>query len=301
MPRSIPFEASTSGARGERVARILIAGCGYVGTAVGMELVHEGHDVFGLRRKIAGLPLGIRPVEADLGLLASLAELPGDLEYVLYLASPGGSDDALYRAAYVEGTRNLLLALERQRQRPRRILFASSTAVYAQDDGSWVDEDSPTLPTHFSGRRLLEAEGLLVQSDFAVTVVRFGGIYGPRRTRLVEQVRTGRAVYPEDGPRYGNRIHRDDCAGVLRHLMGLTTAAAVYLGVDCEPVDQKTLLQWLAGALGAPPPRPAAAAALPEERRSSKRCRNDRLLASGYRFRYPTFREGYAAVLAGAA
>jgi nucleoside-diphosphate-sugar epimerase len=282
------------------VARILIAGCGYVGTAVGLELVHEGHDVFGLRRKIAGLPLGIRPVEADLGLPSSLAELPRDLEYVLYLASPGGSDDALYRAAYVEGTRNLLRALERQHQSPRRILFASSTAVYAQDDGGWVDEGSPTQPTHFSGRRLLEAEGLLAESDFAATVVRFGGIYGPRRTRLVERVRTGRAVYPQDAPRYTNRIHRDDCAGVLRHLLGLTTADAVYLGVDCEPVDQKTLLQWLAGALGAPPPRPGGGAG-PEGPRNSKRCRNDRLLASGYRFRYPTFREGYAAVLAGEA
>jgi nucleoside-diphosphate-sugar epimerase len=282
------------------VARVLIAGCGYVGTAVGLELVHEGHDVFGLRRRLAALPLGIRPVEADLGLPTSLDELPRELEYVLYLASPGGSDDALYRAAYVDGTRNLLLALERQRQRPRRILFASSTAVYAQDDGSWVDEDSPTRPRHFSGRRLLEAEQLLAQSDFATTVVRFGGIYGPRRARLIDQVRTGRAVYAKDGPRYTNRIHRDDCAGVLRHLMGLATAARVYLGVDCEPVDQKTLLQWLAGVLGAPPPRPDADADGPG-RRGSKRCRNDRLLASGYRFRYPTFREGYAAVLAAAA
>jgi nucleoside-diphosphate-sugar epimerase len=281
------------------LARILIAGCGYVGTALGVELVRHEHDVWGLRRKVAALPPGIKPLEADLGLPGTLRELPPELEYVVYLASPSGADDALYRAAYADGLHNLLSALDAAGQRPRRLLFASSTAVYGQQGGEWVDETSPTEPRHFSGRRLLQAEERLAASGWAATVVRFGGIYGPRRMRLVDAVRSGRATYPPDPPRYANRIHRDDCVGVLHHLLKLPSPESLYLGVDCEPVDRATLFNWLAGALGAPPPRRAHAPDT-QASRGNKRCRNERLLASGYTFRHPTFREGYSALLADA-
>ena len=90
--------------------------------------------------------------------------------------------------------------------------------------------------------------------------------------------------------------HRDDCAGVLRHLMGVPSPEELYLGVDCEPTDEAAVLRWLAGALGAPPPR--SAPETPGGRGGNKRCRNQRLLASGYAFRYPSFRDGYTALLA---
>ena len=279
--------------------RCLIAGCGYVGAALGALLSSEGHMVFGLRRRALRLPPGVEPIEADLGVPASLARLPGALDFVFYLAAPGGAEDALYRSTYVDGQRNLYQALASQGQRPRRVLFASSTAVYGQHDGEWVDESSPTEPVDFRGRRLLEAEGLLARGPFPGVAVRFGGIYGPRRSGLVAEVRAGRAVIRPGPPHYTNRIHRDDCAGVLRHLAQLEAPEPVYLGVDCEPADEAAVLRWLAGALGAAEPRIAAAGELRRrERRSSKRCRNDRLLASGYRFLHPTFREGYRGILA---
>lgn len=282
------------------MARVLIAGCGYVGSALAERLGVDGHEVWGLRRRVAGLPPGVRPFEADLALPATLAGLPQGLEAVFYLVAPGGSDDALYRTAYVEGLSNLLEALERDRQRPRRVFFASSTAVYAQDDGSWVDEDSETAPHHFSGRRLLQGEELLAGSGFAHVVVRFGGIYGPRRNRLIERVRTGRARFHAHPPQYTNRMHRDDCAGALRHLLGLASPASLYLGVDSDPADEETVMNWLAGSLGAPAPRPAGPDD-PRGARGNKRCRNARLLASGYELRYPSFREGYTAILSEAA
>jgi nucleoside-diphosphate-sugar epimerase len=278
---------------------VLIAGCGYLGNALGAALLCDAHEVWGLKRRPVGLALGIRPIEADLGLAATLGGLPTDLDFVFYMASPGGGDDALYRAAYVTGLRNLLEVLEARRERPARVFFVSSTAVYAQEDGEWVDETSPTEPRHFSGRRLLEAERLLFESPFEGTVVRLGGIYGPRRSRLIERVRTGSAVYRGKPPQYTNRIHRDDCVGAFRHLMGLEAPESLYLGVDCEPAAEASVLGWLAGALGAPPPRAVESA--PRRRGGgNKRCRNERLIASGYAFRYPTFREGYTAVLAGA-
>jgi nucleoside-diphosphate-sugar epimerase len=281
------------------MARVLIAGCGYVGAALGALLDRESHAVFGLRRRAGALPWGVRPIEADLVIPSTLRDLPPQLDFVFFMAAPAGRDDALYRTLYVDGLGNLIDALVEQKQRPKRIFFTSSTSVYGQKDGEWVDESSPTEPASFAGRRLLEAEALLQGGPFPATVVRFGGIYGPRRTGLVERLRNGRAVYQEEPPRYTNRIHRDDCAGALHHLLRLPAPEGLYLGVDCEPAAEADVYRWLAGVLGAPPPRPGTPDATADpERGGSRRCRNQRLLDSGYAFRYPTFREGYAAVLA---
>jgi len=281
------------------MARILIAGCGYVGSALGERLLADSDTVWGLRRGPGLLPSGIRPIEADLAVSATLQDLPSDLEVIVYAASPGGRDDAHYRTAYVEGVGRLLEALEAHDQRPKRFIFVSSTAVYEQSSGEWVDEDSPTQPEHFSGRRLLEAERLVAAGPFPYTIVRFGGIYGPRRTRMLDQVRTGRAVYAPGRPRFINRIHRDDCAGALHHLIRLPEPEALYIGVDSDPVEEATAMRWIAGAVGAPSPRMARGPEAKSLRaRSNKRCRNDRLLASGYTFEHPSFREGYAALIA---
>jgi nucleoside-diphosphate-sugar epimerase len=282
------------------MSRVLIAGCGYVGSALGEQLAADSHTVWGLRRRPQSLPQRVLPIAADLAMPTTLAGLPSDLDAVFYMAAPAGSDDALYRIAYVDGLRHLLEALGKQGQRPSRVFFVSSTAVYAQQRGEWVDESSPTEPAHFTGIRLLEGERTLFDGPYRGVAVRFGGIYGPRRVQLVERVRAGRAEYARGRPQYTNRIHRDDCAGVLRHLMGVEDPAPVIIGVDSEPADQRSVMEWIAGALGAPPPRPAPAGkGGTRAPRSNKRCRNDRLLATGYRFRYPTFREGYRAVIAG--
>jgi hypothetical protein len=88
--------------------------------------------------------------------------------------------------------------------------------------------------------------------------------------------------------------------GALHHLIRHEAPEPLYLGVDHEPADEATVQLWLAGVLGAPAPRPADAALAKSKRaRGSKRCSNAKLVASGYRFRYPTFREGYAALIEG--
>jgi nucleoside-diphosphate-sugar epimerase len=278
--------------------RILIAGCGFVGTRLGLDLAEEGHEVWGLRREPGGLPAPIRPVRADLTEPETLQGLPDPLDLVFFTAAPDRHDDEGYRDLYVEGLRNVLRALTEQAQRPRRVLFTSSTAVYAQRNGEWVDEDSPTEPRTFAGRRLLQAERLLQASPFPSVVVRLAGIYGPGRGRLLQSVRDGTAAYAEGTPVYTNRIHRDDCAAVLRHLATVAEPLPLYVAVDHEPVDNGTVLRWLAEQLGAPPPGVRPASELQSwERGSSKRCGNDRLLQSGYRFRFPTFRDGYGAML----
>lgn len=280
------------------MARVLIAGCGYVGEALGERLLADDHEVWGLRRNPRSLTTGIESIAADLAQPEDLANLPARIDFVFYLVSPSGSEDALYRHAYVDGLRGLIGALHRSGQKPR-MLFASSTAVYRQYGGEWVDESSETAPGHWSGKRLLEGEQIALQALPSSTVVRFGGIYGPRRTQLIDRVRSGRAAYRAKPPQYTNRIHRDDCAGALRHLMNLENPGSIYLAVDNEPAEERVVLLWLAGVMGSPEPREAEKVRASKRPRGNKRCRNARLVQSGYTFRYPTFREGYSAVLEG--
>jgi len=280
------------------MARVLIAGCGYVGIALVTQLAGAGHAVWGLRRRSELLPTTIQPLKADLCNPGSLTPIPPAIDFVFYTAAAEHRDDASYQAAYVTGVRNLLYRLSVTGQQLQRLFFTSSTAVYPQIGGTWVDETSATSPRGFSGQRLLEGEQLCLRGPFAATVVRMAGIYGPGRTRLIDQVRRGEAIYHTGAARYTNRIHRDDCAGVLQHLMSFDSPEALYLGSDCEPADQSEILRWLAKQLGASPPRPEPRPkAAGGKSQSNKRCRNTRLLQSGYSFRYPTFREGYEAIL----
>lgn len=273
---------------------MLIAGCGDVGAALGVQLARAGHRVWGLRRRPAGLPGDITPLAADLADPASLRNLPDGVDRVVYTAAAGGYDDGAYRRAYVDGVYNLLDALVAAGRPPERFVFASSTSVYGQSGGEWVDETSQTEPTGFAGRRMLEGEQAARSGPCAAVAVRFGGIYGPGRLRLLRRVVDGGECV-DAPPVYTNRIHRDDCAGVLAHLAFLEQPEPVYLAVDDEPAPECEVMDWLAARLGvAAPGRRGQGGALPA--RGNKRCRNARLRASGYAFRYPGYRAGYGAL-----
>ena len=283
------------------MSRVLIAGCGYVGVSLGEMLARDGHEVWGLRRDPSDLPKSIRGVAADLSRPESLGAIPERIECAVYAAAPQAADatspELAYRATFLDGLGNFLRALREQAEHPRRIFFTSSTSVYDQHRGEWVDEDSPTHPARFTGEILLLAERLLWASGFRTTAVRFGGIYGPGRTRLIDHVRSGEALRPAGPVHYTNRVHRDDAAGMLRYLMRLDAPERLYLGVDCEPAAEAEVLGWLADRLGVGPLRDASPASpAPRRRAGSKRCRNTRLLESGYKFLYPSFREGYASL-----
>jgi nucleoside-diphosphate-sugar epimerase len=277
------------------VTRALIAGCGYVGSELARTLLAEGgYEVWGLRRSAVAMPAGLHTVSADLARSESLTTLPPDIDVVFYTVGADGHTPEQYESAYVTGLANLWTALCATGAAPGRLVLVSSTAVYAQNDGEWVDESSPTEPHEFSGRTLLRSETLARTLASRVVVVRFGGIYGPGRTRFVDSVRNGTAALGP-GAEYTNRIHRFDCAGVLAHVARLATPAAIYIGVADEPADRRAVVEWMAQRLGVATP-PATAAAAPSPARG-KRCANRALRASGYRFRFPTFREGYADVL----
>lgn len=274
---------------------VLVLGAGYVGSALLQRLAEIGCPSYALKRHFNEPPAGARAIAADLTDPRALEALPEDVRFIVYLLSPDASTDEAYRAAYVTALEHVLASPAVRSAKFERILFASSTAVYGQSDGSTVDEDSPTEPQAFSGQRLLEAEALLKATGVASVIVRFAGIYGPGRQRLLTSVRDGTATLGT-APHLTNRIHRDDCAGFLLHLMQLEHPEPLYIGVDDEPSDLSVVLGWLAETLGAPRPRISDSVST-RERGGNKRCSNQRLRASGYQLSYPSFREGYAALI----
>ncbi|MGO1344780.1 NAD(P)H-binding protein [Chromohalobacter japonicus] len=275
----------------------LIIGCGDIGIQLGKRLIDAGQRVIGVRRQVAPLAeTGIEALALDVTDPATLARLP-DADTVVYILSAARFDENAYAEAYPKGIKAVLGELEARATPPKRVFFVSSTSVYAQQAGEVVDEASETAPTGFSGLLMREAEQALLDHPLPGTVVRFSGIYGPGRDRLIRQVKEGR-VAAANPPMYSNRIHRDDCAGVLVHLIALALddqpLESLYLASDCEPTPLHEVMTWMAGKLKVELTETIQS---PLRRRASKRCDNTRLRDSGYRFQYPTFREGYADVL----
>jgi nucleoside-diphosphate-sugar epimerase len=282
--------------------RVLIAGCGYVGGRLAELLAGEGREVYGLKRDPTRLPPGVHAVAADVSDPDTLTGLPGRFDALVYAVSPSGRAEEAYRAAYVEGLRNVLRALTsngRTADAPTRAILVSSTGVYGQTDGRWVDEDTPPEPSDSTGGILLEGERVAREAGGTGVVLRLGGIYGPGRTTTVRRVLDGEAGCPSP-ERYGNRIHRDDAAGALRHLLDLANPDPVYIGVDRDPAPLRDVYRWIAAEGGAPDPCRGGEGESWEaggRRGTNKRCSSDRLVRSGYEFRYPSYREGYAAFI----
>lgn len=277
--------------------RVLVVGPGYVGSVVLEQLLAEGHSVRALRRSSGAVPGDPNPLSVDVGRPIDLP--PEEVDAVVYAVSPSGRTPEDYRAAYEDGPAHILDWLG---GKDLRFLLVSSTGVYGQTDGEWVTEDTDPAPASPTGRVLLEAEDSLRARHRNSIVLRLGGIYGPGRTRTIERVRTGSMPCPPPET-WGNRIHRDDAAGAILHLLRLPEPDPVYIGVDQDPADLRQVYAWLAREVGAADPcAPVDATPVrtgddtPERRGTNKRCDGSRLVDSGYSFRFSTFREGYGSL-----
>jgi nucleoside-diphosphate-sugar epimerase len=280
------------------MAQAVIAGCGYVGNELARMLIDEGHEVFGIRRDIGKLLPGVRGIEGNVAQPKSLGPAPQRVEYAVYAVGADESSEQAYRRAYLDGLAGFLEWLADEGQRPRRLVMVSSTSVYGQRRGEHIDEDSPTHPTQFRGETLLASERLAAASGLSTVVVRLGGIYGPGREGLIDRARDGQ-LETRATKHFTNRIHRDDAAGLLRFLLFHASPKSLYLGVDDEPAEEAELYLWLAKELGVDAPTEEEEGVEGNRRRStgSKRCSNRRIRESGYSFRYPTYREGYAELI----
>jgi nucleoside-diphosphate-sugar epimerase len=269
--------------------RVLVAGCGWLGTAIAEVLVAEGDRVVAVRRAWRDAAPGGAGVDAiELDLAAGPLALPRDVDAIVYAAAPDERSEGAYRRTYVVGLRNVLEALPDV----QRVVLTSSTAVYAEESGGEVDEGSPVVADG-TGAILVEGERLLASRSEGIAL-RLAGLYGPGRDRMVRTVRDGTARRPHRASTT-NRIHRDDAARAVVHLLRLRAPDRVYVGVDDEPSDLGEVYTWLAGQLGVPVPLVGEGDS--RARGGSKRCTNGRLRASGWSPRYPSYREGYRELL----
>jgi nucleoside-diphosphate-sugar epimerase len=281
-----------------RPQNILIAGCGYVGAALCDALSRQGCHVWALRRSAAPLPPGVSPIIADLLDEASLTlSIPPNLDAVVYCASPPDASATAYEQLYLGGLQRVLRVVSATSSL-QRVLFTSSTGVYPQSDGEWVDEASPTPCASSSPLSyLIAAERWLATCNLTTVTLRLAGIYGPSRDRLIRLARLGQGTC-YDLPRFTNRIHRDDAAAALSHLLFLPSPSPLYIGADSDPADWSEVSRWLAHRLGAPPPPTVPLSqASQRQQRSNKRCSSALLQGSGFSFTYPSFREGYSAMI----
>lgn len=230
----------------------LIVGCGYLGRRVGRLLANDGERVWGTTRSAANADRlrawGVGPVIADVLDEHSLRALPR-ADRVFVAVGFDRAAGASVREVHVEGLKRLLATLT-----PTRWVLASSTGVYGQDDGSWVDEDAPTDPLTESGRACLDAERLLLGSGLSAVVLRFAGLYGPGRVIRRQALERGEPV-PGDPDRFLNLIHIDDAArATVAALRGNALADRYNVGDD-HPTPRREYYGLVAEYLGVGPPR----------------------------------------------
>lgn len=275
--------------------RILWVGCGGLGKAASPVLFAQGHQVTAAQRSAADLPNDMTQLTVDVTQLESLSPLAlgnWDIVIITLTAPPGASS---YQAIYVDGLRNVLSVIQSRGRQPL-VLFASSTSVYAHNDGCWVDELSDTQPTGYSGLTMLAAEAILAAANLPSCAIRFSGIYGPQRHNHLLQVLEQGRICPVRPEKYSNRIHVDDCVAVLVHLIDRyargETLESVYLASDGHPAPLREVMEWLAEDRGIALPgliddyRPT--------RGGNKRCRATRLCNEGFTPLFANFRHGFA-------
>lgn len=272
--------------------RVLMAGCGDLGQRVAALLLARGDEVYALRRNPPVQQGGsVQWLRGDLTRAGSIPVLPGRITQLVYLPAPDAREEQAYRAVFVEALGHLLQVLRGQPL--KRVLFVSSSAVYGEHGEEWVDEDTPPAPPGFNGKVLLEAEHLLQSQPVPSIVLRLAGLYGPGRLQLLERLRAGKACAPRAPVHWSNRIHVDDAAAAIVHLLQLREPQPLYLGVDDTPLPLHQLYGELAERIGAAavPDGPAPAAI------GSKKLSNARLRGTGFRLQWPDARAGYACFL----
>lgn len=279
------------------VMHVVIAGCGYVGVRLAKLLHQAGHTVYGIRRTIPADVSLLSWIQGDITNPASIS-LPAHIDAVVLAAGLRRDTDQRYQQLFVDGYRALLDRLATTRLMIDRVVMVSTTGVFAERDGNWITEDSPVNREHSPGRYYLEAEEIVHACPFHSVTVRLSGIYGPERIRLVREVREGRARRFNAPPIYLNQLHADDAAGILAHTLALPRPDTLYIASDREPCDRNDVLDWIAAQCSLPSPVYAEDGIdQPSRRSGNKRCNSRRLVESGYSFIYPSFREGYRALL----
>jgi nucleoside-diphosphate-sugar epimerase len=279
------------------MAKILIVGCGAIGFELAETLADAGHDVTGLKRNLPpASPEKFKLVRADITSATDLEALDTDFEHIFFIVSADSRNENSYHDIYETGIDNLLnLFVQTGCNAPW--IFVSSTSVYGQSHGEWVDESSVTTPNKSTSLKIVQAEQKLMAQNPANVVVRFSGIYGSGREYLLRMAQQTPSIQ-QHPPYYTNRIHQRDCIGVLAFLLERCLAGVnleqCYLASDDDPAPLWEVMNWLAGEIHYNPPIGKTTG---HDYDMNKRCRNDRLKQLGYTFIYPNYKAGYSELI----
>ena len=281
----------------------LVVGCGYLGTPVAEKWLRDGHRVHVLTRSAEHAELfsrqGMSPILGDITVPETLVDLP-EVEHVLCAVGYDRRAGLSINTVYVEGLTHLLDALS---TKTARLIYVSSTGVYGQNDGAWIDENSPCLPVRAGGVACLEAERRLQNHVIGrrSVILRMCGIYGPGRVPRIADIKAGRPIMsPEDG--YLNLIHREDAVrSILLAEENAVPPDLILVGDGC-PVLRRDYFSYLAQLLETDLPdfeTPQQGAAVSARALSDKRVTNRKMLdILQIRLEYPSFREGLASIVA---
>lgn len=270
--------------------RLLIAGCGHLGQAVADLFVANGWQVEGWTmsaesaRQLSTKSFPVRAI--DISNKNQVRAQCENFDGLIHAASTRGGDANSYRNVYLNGARNLVDSF-----RKGKMLFVSSTSVYAQAAGEWVTEESAAEPKTETGKILRESEDLVLSKNGVVT--RLGGIYGPNRSALLKRFVNNDAIPSPDDDRFMNAIHRDDAAAAIELLLGRKESAGqIYNVVDNEPQLLSECYRWLAARMNRPLPPVGRSPSKRKRGESNKRVSNAKLRMFGWQPRFPNFASG---------
>jgi len=273
--------------------RLLILGCGDIGTRVGLALTEAGWTVIAARRSPERLPAAFTGIPVDMTEPQSFAPLgEHQPDYVLVTPTPSSYDAAGYQAGFLDAAQNL--AAQPWLKRCRRVIWVSSTRVYREAAGGWVDEHAPLNTEEPQAEFMVRAEASIRRAAVS-TVIRPAGVYGNPDGMLVRKVLSGRCSVP--GAVSGNRIHRHDLARLIGHCLSRDSQGEwvppTILACDNDVTPTYEIERWLAKQWGVSLIEESAG----ERPRANRRCRSRLLRGLGFELTYPTWREGYAEVV----
>lgn len=272
--------------------KVLQIGCGGLGTLIARETLAHGHELTIARRSRHSVPEGAQALHLDVVAgddLSAIGELQPEI--LLYCLAP--VEGQSYQQTYVQGLKNVLAHVSKAAL--RHVFFISSTGIYGEHQGEFIDESTAVAPADPGGQVMLDAERLLYDLPCGHSALRVSGIYGPQRLYLLRTVQD-KARWPKQA-HWTNRIHELDVARAVAHLYEQVAKGMVLpahcIVTDGVPALQHEVLQWMAGKMQLPLPDTP-----PLQPQSGKRITNQFLPQSGFKLQFADYKAGYAAILA---
>ena len=271
--------------------QVLQIGCGGLGTLIAQQTLAHGHELTIARRSHQAVPEGAQVVHVDVVNGDAVASIAGlQPEILLYCLAP--VDGQSYQQTYVQGLKNVLAHVSKSSL--RHVFFISSTGIYGEHQGEFIDDSTAVAPADANGQVMLDAERLLYELPCGHSALRVSGIYGPQRLYLLRAVQD-QARWPKVA-HWTNRIHELDVARAVVHLYE-QVANDMFLPAHCIVTDgvpalQHEVLQWMAGKMQLPLPDTP-----PLQPQTGKRITNQFLPQSGFKLKFADYRAGYEAIL----